>query len=89
MMQESEAWTNTKQFCKELLSVVSLLILVLCIWSAIVDLQRQVEKAEVESERRFKSVEQLILEGLDTEWKNQKDSAKQHLESLLLPQQNQ
>jgi hypothetical protein len=79
-MWESKAWDTLGQ----ILNLTITLVLLFGLWSAIVRLEKQVEKSEVESERRFKSLEERILEKVDPEWKNA-NSEMQRLQSLFPP----
>ena len=77
-MWESKAWETLGQ----ILNLIITLVLLFGLWSAIVDLQKQVERVDVESERRFKSLEERVLEKVNAEWKI---DAKNHLQNLSLP----
>jgi len=79
-MWESKAWG----VLKELLSIITLLVLLFGLWSAVASLEKKIERAEVESERRFKSLEQLILEEMrPSEWTEKTNQSMQHLQNLL------
>ena len=84
-MQENSTWKTIK----ELLSVVSLLVLTFCVWSAVVDLTNRVEQIDIESERRFKSLEETILEQVSPKWTEDANSLMQRLQSLPKPQQSE
>jgi hypothetical protein len=78
-MWESKAWG----VLKELLSIITLLVLLLGLWSAVASLEKKIERAEVESERRFKSLEQMILQEVKAEkWTNKTERTMQRLQNL-------
>ena len=79
-MWESKAWETLGQ----ILNLIITLVLLFGLWSAIVDLQKQVQQVDVESERRFKSLEERVMERVGEQWK---DNAKNHLHNLFLPPQ--
>jgi hypothetical protein len=79
-MWESKAWETLGQ----ILNLIITLVLLFGLWSAIVDLQKQVQRVDIESERRFKSLEERVLERVGDKWK---DNAKNHLHNLFLPPQ--
>jgi hypothetical protein len=79
---ESKAWDTLGQ----ILNLTITLVLLFGLWSAIVRLEKQAEKAEVESERRFKSLEETLLERVGDKWTERVRSEMQSLRNLSRPQ---